>query len=266
MRDRRAARNLVFHLFELARPSRTHVPIDSSIPTSPFRPACHPSARQHPDRKSHTCYRNLKIDSPGRKILGIRFAICGTHNAGKTTICHEVVSRLMKRGISVAYASEPSRTSRFLAAGTRGSQTQLELFARTIANETEAGRSSSVVICDRSLIDVLAYSDALEKTGLLQEKLILDAMSTFIDSYALTYELFFQIGWKFDMARSVDPLRVDGNEFQEQIQSRIEGHLKRLQIPAVTLTDPDTAAASIEKKILSVLSCDANRHMYVISE
>ena len=59
---------------------------------------------------------------------------------------------------------EQSRRSVALAEGRRGVSTQLDLFARTVVVELEVARSSAVVVCDRSLVDILAYTDLLPRT------------------------------------------------------------------------------------------------------
>ncbi|MEU0537081.1 AAA family ATPase [Amycolatopsis tolypomycina] len=187
------------------------------------------------------------------KFRAFRFAICGTHYTGKTTLCHEVVSRLLRRGISVAFAAEPSRTSRYLAAGIRGFATQLELFAGTISTEVEAARSSDIVICDRSLLDVLAYTDALGDPGTRYHVNLRDAMTAFADVYMKTYDGVFKTAWRFDMEQSKDSLRVDGAEFQDLIDQRICYHAHRLGITMIHLEEIDTAATVVESHVLRSL-------------
>ncbi len=187
----------------------------------------------------------------------MRFAIVGTHNSGKTTLCHEVTSRLMRRGVPVSYAPEPSRTSRFLAAGTRDLKTQLDIFVRTVSTELEAARGRKIVVCDRSLVDVLAYTDFMEERPSLEEKLTREAMHAFADKYLLTYRLFFKVCWSFDMDDSSDPLRIDGSAFQADIDTRIEHHLARLSLPTRRLTDSVQAAEQVERQIIECITSES---------
>jgi hypothetical protein len=183
-----------------------------------------------------------------------KYAIIGTHNIGKTTLCHDVVSRLSRKGIRASFAAEASRTSRRLSAGIRGIDTQLDLFANTLANELEASRQSDLVICDRSLIDVLAYTDELGDPRTSYERLLMDAMKIFANNYVLSYRLLFKPSWIFPVSNSEDPLRIGGEQFQRKIDERIEYHIKRVSAPVLRLQDPYHAASEVEKHILDDFS------------
>jgi predicted ATPase len=180
-----------------------------------------------------------------------RYAIIGTHNAGKTTLCHTVVSILMRRGTSVGLALEPSRRSRYLAAGIRGYATQLEIFSATVLNEIEASRNNEIVICDRSIIDVLAYTNSLTEPPAGTEVFAKQAMEAFAHHYAHSYTAFFIPQWKFSMDDSNDNLKIFSCEFQAIIASRIYHHLSRLGVPFIKLASPNSAAEEIVAHIES---------------
>ncbi|WP_106189079.1 AAA family ATPase [Umezawaea tangerina] len=186
-----------------------------------------------------------------------RFAISGTHLTGKTTLCHDVVARLLRRGYAVSLALEPSRISRYLAGGSRGHMTQLELFAGTIAAEVEALRSAEIVICDRSLLDVLAYTDALSIDLSRHKEVLAQAMSAFSELYIPTYDMIFRPAWRFSMVDSVDPLREEGDALQEYIDQRICHHAERIGVGLINLGDPNSAAAEIEDRVISIVELAA---------
>ena len=86
---------------------------------------------------------------------------------------------------------EQSRRSVALAEGRRGVSTQLDLFARTVVVELEVARSSAVVVCDRSLVDILAYTDLLPPDSDPSDLAMRRAMDAFAEHYLATYAAIF---------------------------------------------------------------------------
>lgn len=183
----------------------------------------------------------------------VRVAITGTHNSGKTTLCHQIVGLLMKQGVKASYAPEPSRTSRYLAEGRRDFATQLDILVMTVANELEAARSSDIAICDRTPIDVLAYTEALGAPSTPTQQAFSDTIRALTDNYSPSYQSIFKVGWAFDMEASNDPLRIGDNRFQDYIDQRIIYHLDRLHLPVIALESPDSAADMVERHVLRLL-------------
>ena len=181
----------------------------------------------------------------------------GTHNTGKTTLCYQLVGRLMRKGLRASLAGEPSRSSRFLAAGMRGYETQLDLMTGAVRNELEASRQSDIVICDRSLIDVLGYTRALGEPASQYEEHLRIAMSEFIQHYIKTYTLIFKTTWMFDMAGSDDPLRIPGPDFQRQVDLGIEEAIDSLNAPVIYLADYASALCQVESEILKLLMTES---------
>ena len=183
-----------------------------------------------------------------------RIAIVGTHNTGKSTLCHSVAAKLMTRGIKVGVAWEPSRSNLHLAAGIRGYETQMSIFASVVGGEMEAERTNDIVICDRSILDVIAYTQALTDHPNETQTKYTQAMSKFAIDYANTYLSIFKTCWRFDMKRSADPLRIPGCDFQDKIDCHIESLLTLLEEPAIRLNEPETAANDIEQWIVNKIS------------
>lgn len=184
----------------------------------------------------------------------MRFAITGSHHTGKTTLCHQLVGRLMQRGHSVALATEPSRDSRYLAAGRRGYETQLDLLTGAVRNELEAARQADIVVCDRSLLDVLAYTDALPPPSSPHQFHLRDAMAHFIKSYLPTYAAIFKTTILFNMGESDDPLRIGGTEFQRQIDTSIERTIETLAVPVIRLADAESGLLLMEHHITGAIA------------
>lgn len=172
----------------------------------------------------------------------------------------------MAKGLRVVLANEPSRYSRFLASGTRGFETQLDLMVSTVRTELEASRQGNIVICDRSLLDVMAYTRALGKPASQFESDISSAMTGFIENYIRTYEVIFKTCWVFDMADSDDPVRAPGAEFQARIDREIQNAISEMNVPVVNLTDHANAVDEIERNILLALMPKKNREPQVIPD
>ena len=156
-----------------------------------------------------------------------RYAISGRDHTGKSTICHAVTARLRAQGVDTDMVDEQSRRSVALAEGRRGVSTQMDLFARTVVVELEVARSSSVVVCDRSLVDILAYTDLLppdSDPSDPSDAAMRRAMDAFADHYLTTYAAIFLPAWTLETVED-DPLRAPVRHLQEDLAAHIERRL-----------------------------------------
>jgi hypothetical protein len=179
-----------------------------------------------------------------------RYAISGRDHTGKTTICHAVTARLRAEGVDAQMVDEQSRRSVALAEGRRGITTQLDLFARTVVVELEVARSTEVVVCDRSLVDILAYTDLLEADGNPADAAMRAAMDAFGEHYLATYDAIFLPSWRWD-ASGDDPLRAPVRHLQDDLEAHIERRLAPYGERIVRLPDPATAVDLVVAHILS---------------
>ena len=181
-----------------------------------------------------------------------RYAISGRDHTGKTTICHAVTARLRALGVDADMVDEQSRRSVALAEGRRGITTQLDLFARTVVVELEVGRSSEVVVCDRSLVDILAYTDLLDPTGDTEDPAELAmrrAMDAFAEHYLATYAAIFLPSWTLEAADH-DPLRAPVRHRQDELAAHIERRLAPYADRVVRLPDQATAVDAVVDHVL----------------
>jgi hypothetical protein len=181
-----------------------------------------------------------------------RYAISGRDHTGKTTICHAVVARLRAQGVDADMVDEQSRRSVALAEGRRGVSTQLDLFARTVVVELEVARSSAVVVCDRSLVDILAYTDLLppdsdpadpSDAGMRR------AMDAFAEHYLATYAAIFLPAWTLETVED-DPLRAPVRHLQDDLAAHIE---RRLAPYADLVVRLDTQATAVDVVVAHIL-------------
>ena len=185
-----------------------------------------------------------------------RYAISGRDHTGKTTICHAVVAGLRSQGVDADMVDEQSRRSVALAEGRRGVSTKMDLFARTVVVELEVARSSAVVVCDRSLVDILAYTDLLppdSDPSDPSDAAMRRAMDAFAEHYLATYAAIFLPAWTLETVED-DPLRAPVRHLQHDLAAHIERRLAPYADLVVVLDTQATAADAVVAHILGDLS------------
>ncbi len=144
---------------------------------------------------------------------------------------------------------EQSRRSVALAEGRREVATQLDLFARTVVVELEVARSTEVVVCDRSLVDILAYTDLLPTPDDPAEMAMCRAMDAFAEHYLATYDAIFLPSWRLEAAGE-DPLRAPVRHLQDDLEAHIERRLAPYADRVVRLDDQATAVDAVVAHVL----------------
>ena len=188
-----------------------------------------------------------------------RYAISGRDHTGKTTVCHAVTASLRARGVDAQMVDEQSRRSVPLAQGRREVATQLDLFARTVVVELEVARATQVVVCDRSLVDILAYTDLLDPGDDSPSAAAMRAaMDAFAGHYLATYDTIFVTTWLL-VAVDDDPLRAPVRHRQDELAVRIEHRLAAYADRVVRLDEPATAVDAVVARILGDLGRPSDR-------
>jgi thymidylate kinase len=188
-----------------------------------------------------------------------RYAISGRDHTGKTTICHAVTARLRAQGVDAQMVDEQSRRSVPLAQGRREVATQLDLFARTVVVELEVSRSTQVVVCDRSLVDILAYTDLLDPDDdNPSDAAMRAAMDAFAEHYLATYDAIFLPSWSLDTVDN-DPLRAPVRHRQDELAARIEHRLAPYADRVVRLDEPAAAVDAVVARIVDHLGSPRDR-------
>ena len=186
-------------------------------------------------------------------MSGRRYAVSGRDHTGKTTICHAVTARLRAGGVDAQMVDEQSRRSVALAEGRREVATQLDLFARTVVVELEVARATEVVVCDRSLVDILAYTDLLPPPADHAEAAMCAAMDAFAEHYLATYDAIFLPAWRF-AASGDDPLRAPVRHLQDDLEACIE---RRLAPHADRVVRLDEQASAVDDVVAHILDSRA---------
>ena len=97
-------------------------------------------------------------------------AVEGTHASGKTTLTHALAAHYREQGIHVATVEEPARHSPFVeeivvhGKGQFDLETEVDLFAAQLSAQLRAARQHTMIICDKTIANVLAYARIVLET------------------------------------------------------------------------------------------------------
>lgn len=138
----------------------------------------------------------------------MKLALIGTHGVGKTTLAYEICSLLKKAGYSVELVAEVARQSPFPVNAATTLEGQLWILHAQIAEELDAARRASNVICDRSVLDNYCY--LVNKFG-RQPRL-----ESWLEWWMETYSLLVGVPPISDGIVS-DGFRSEDREFQKRI-------------------------------------------------
>lgn len=177
-----------------------------------------------------------------------RVAIVGAHGSGKTTLAHEVVALLKRRGIAVSLCREAARESHYLTQGRRVPEMQIDVFARQLSAEMEALRTSELVLCDRSLLDIHIYAQLFFPGRIgLTEQAFLASMEQFVSLYMPTYRLLFRTTALYSLTETPDAIRPTDARLQRDFHERLESELKRRNLNYVDIPSSGGASFVVER-------------------
>ena len=86
-----------------------------------------------------------------------KIAFVGTHGTGKTTLAHELVSKLKREGIDVGFLGEIARKCPLPINEQTSKKSQIWIILSQIIREIEEEGKSDFLICDRSVLDSYCY-------------------------------------------------------------------------------------------------------------
>jgi predicted ATPase len=167
-------------------------------------------------------------------------ALEGSHGTGKSTLAHALVSLYKTRSVHAALVSETARRSAFVdavvihGAGKFSVEAELHLFATQIAEEQLSARQHELIICDKTIANVVGYAKMLipEEDGSRQ---LVRAMSNFAASYSGFYDRVIYMSEFYDPARTKDPYRPNDLRFQKTADQFIRAACEDAGIELTTL-------------------------------
>jgi len=159
----------------------------------------------------------------------MKIAIVGTHGSGKSTIISAVYSRLKKNNISVFIAPEVARSSLFLAAKEKVPKMQMDLFGRQISNEMTNSRNCEVLLCDRSLFDILMYTKIFFEDN-DEANIYINSMTQFCKYYTKSYDYIFLTSKLFSPKKVKDDIRPKDETFQKKAHAELKNILDEFSV------------------------------------
>jgi predicted ATPase len=149
-------------------------------------------------------------------------AMEGTHASGKTTLVHALTAAYRQRGVHVACTEEVARTSPFIEEivihdrGTFDLATEVDLFAAQLTSQLRSSRHHALLICDKTVVNVLAYARlVLAALPGTREAAVVAAMEVFCRAWAPVYDAVFYCPDHFGARQGGDPFRARVLDLQD---------------------------------------------------
>lgn len=153
-------------------------------------------------------------------------AVEGTHASGKTTLVHGLVAHYRAQGVLVDCTGEPARTSPFVeqivihGQGEFDLACEVDLFAAQLTMQLRAARHQQLLICDKTIMNVLAYARlVLGPPSGSHAADVLEAMSTFCRAWAPVYDAVIYCPDRYQQPG--DPFRTKISHLQDDTASAV---------------------------------------------
>lgn len=169
-------------------------------------------------------------------------ALEGAHGTGKSTLVHALVADYKSRNIHAVSLSETARHSPFVEdivinkVGNFDIASELHLFASQIAQEQVLARHHQLLVCDKTIANVLGYARLLlGDTGGAFSGQMLNCMEELARVYVHQYDAVVYASDFYDLAVTKDPFRPKDVEFQRQADESIKKTCNELGVPLLEL-------------------------------
>ncbi len=152
-----------------------------------------------------------------KKCKMYKIAFIGTHGTGKTTLAHELVAGLKRKGFDVDFLEEIARRCPLQINETATTETQKWILSKQITEELEKSEKCNILVCDRSILDTYSY-----QTALYYRK---KSWEPYINEHLKTYNLLIKVPITERMIKK-DKKRSTNKEFQINVEKEIENNLQ----------------------------------------
>lgn len=147
-------------------------------------------------------------------------AVEGTHASGKTTLVHALVAHYQAQGVLVGCSEESARSSPFMedivihGQGDFDLIAEVDLFGAQLSEQLRASRHLQVLICDKTVVNVLAYARlVLDSSPGSHTASVLAAMTQFCAAWAPIYDAVFYCADNYHQDN--DPMRARVTHLQD---------------------------------------------------
>ena len=162
--------------------------------------------------------------------------IDGSHACGKSTLVHALTAYYRERGVLVDCTAEPARTSPFIedivihGKGCFDLTTEVDLFAAQLSATLRAARHHRLLICDKTIVNVLAYARlVLAAPPDSHHENVLDGIAGFCRAWAPTYDTVFYLPDRYD--QPADPFRANVAHLQDQTAEAVRAAYAEVCVP-----------------------------------
>jgi nicotinamide riboside kinase len=152
----------------------------------------------------------------------VKIALIGTHGTGKTTLSHELVAKLKKKGINAEFLGEVARDCPFPINEKTTVKSQEWILFNQYLREIEMEYKVDVLVGDRSIVDPYVYY--VHKFGRT------NWLENFVKEKAQDYKFLFKVPVNGQYLIK-DGMRATNPNFQREIDETFNWLLKKIDIP-----------------------------------
>ncbi len=168
----------------------------------------------------------------------VLIAVEGTHASGKTTLVHALTAHYRSHGVLVDCTGEPARTSPYIEetvlhdTGGFDLATEVDLFAAQLSTSLRAARHQHLLICDKTIVNVLAYARmVLPAPPGGHDATVLDAMAGFCRAWVPVYDAVFYLPERYQ--QPTDPFRAKVAHLQDQTATAVRAAYAAVGAPLI---------------------------------
>jgi len=158
----------------------------------------------------------------------MKIAFVGTHGTGKTTLAHELVMKLKKKGVDAGFMSEVARNCPFPINQETTRKSQVWITLNQIIRELEAEVHCDTLVSDRSVLDGYCYY--VRKFGRAQ------FLEELIKVHLKTYDYIIRVPVRKGFLIK-DKVRSTDERFQKEVDEVFDKMLKEFKVKHIVLKE-----------------------------
>lgn len=149
----------------------------------------------------------------------MKIGFSGFSASGKTSSAHELVAKIKKRSNTCSLISGAARSSWKLASGDTSLDVHLEVIGRQLVQETSVSNNTEYTICDRTMLDYLAYGEC-RGLGEIEHRDLFLSMKDFCRHFMRTYDVIFVVEGSFGN-RDLDNARLVNDVLEQDFMQSL---------------------------------------------
>lgn len=176
----------------------------------------------------------------------MKIAFLGTHGTGKTTLAHDLVTKLKKQGIDAGFLGEVARKCPFSLNENTTKKSQIWIILNQIIQELEEEEKYEILVCDRSVLDGYCYYANKFKRSIVLENLVKEHLKT--------YSKLIRVPIRKGLLKK-DKIRSTNKKFQQDIDKQFSKFIKlfRLENKIQQMKKEKFSNKEIIKRVLNTI-------------